>query len=141
MRLVHVTAITVWLASGGALLGQQSSSSEPSSIARLGMDEFRKLHTADSVLVVDVRDELVFKAGHIPGAASVPLAEIERRAGEVRERARDRPIVTYCSCPSEQTALSAAIALWKRGVTSVSVLMGGYPEWVAAGGVVQKGAG
>ena len=139
MRLVRITVIGVWLANGGALLGQQLSSSEPSSIARLGMDEFRKLHTAGAVLVVDVRDELVFKAGHIPKAVSVPLAEIERRIAEVRERARDRPVVTYCSCPSEQTALSAAVALWKRGVTNVSVLVGGYPEWVATGGAVEKG--
>jgi rhodanese-related sulfurtransferase len=140
MRVVHVTAIGVWLANGGVVLGRQSSS-EPASVARLEMDEFRKLHTAGSVLVVDVRDELVFKAGHSPGAVSVPLAEIERRVADVRERARDRPIVTYCSCPSEQTALSAAIAFWKRGVINVSVLVGGYPEWVAAGGAVQKGAG
>jgi ArsR family transcriptional regulator len=103
--------------------------------------EFRGLNAAGSVLVVDVRDELVFRVGHIPGAMSVPLAEIERRAGEVRDRARDRRIVTYCSCPSEQTALAAAVALWKRGVTSVSVLVGGYPEWVATGGAVEKGAG
>jgi rhodanese-related sulfurtransferase len=103
------------------------------------MEEFRGPHAAGSVLVVDVRDELVFKVGHIPGAISVPLAEIERRAGEVRDRARDRPVVTYCSCPSEQTALSAAIALWKGGVSNVSVLVGGYPEWVATGGAVEKG--
>ena len=49
--------------------------------------------------------------------------------------------MTYCSCPSEQTAASAAVALWKLGITNVSVLVGGYPEWVATGGAVEKGGG
>ncbi|HYN10271.1 MAG TPA: rhodanese-like domain-containing protein [Vicinamibacterales bacterium] len=110
-------------------------------IPRLTLEEFRVRQAAGSVLVVDVRDEFVFKAGHIPGAMSVPLAEIDRRAGEVRTRAGQRPVVTYCSCPSEQTAASAAMSLSKLGIANVSVLVGGYPEWVATGGAVERGEG
>jgi rhodanese-related sulfurtransferase len=93
------------------------------------------------VLVVDVRDEFVYRMGHIPGAMSVPLAQVDRRADEVRTRAGRKPVVTYCSCPSEQTAASAAVALSKLGITNVSVLVGGYPEWVSTGGAVEKGGG
>jgi ArsR family transcriptional regulator len=111
----------------------------PDAIPRLRLEQFRAQHAAGSVLVVDVRDEFVYRMGHIPGAMSVPLAEIDRRAEDVRARAGRKPVVTYCSCPSEQTAASAAVALSKRGITNVSVLVGGYPEWVSTGGAVEKG--
>jgi rhodanese-related sulfurtransferase len=119
----------------------QAAPEAAQAIPRLKLEEFRARHASDSVLVVDVRDEFVFKAGHIPGAMSVPLAEIDRRAGEVRARAGQRPVVTYCSCPSEQTAASAAVTLSKLGLPNVSVLVGGYPEWVATGGAVERGGG
>jgi rhodanese-related sulfurtransferase len=124
----------------GSVDARQTTAGPPS-VPRLSLDAFRVRHPSGSILVVDVRDELVFKVGHIPGAINVPLGEIDRRAAEVGARAGQRAIVTYCSCPSEQTALTAAIALWKSGITNVSVLVGGYPEWVATGGAVEKGAG
>jgi rhodanese-related sulfurtransferase len=115
-------------------------SSDAPVIPRLKLEDFRIRHAAGAVLVVDVRDEFVFKAGHIPGAINVPLAEIDRRVDEVRARAGTRQVVTYCSCPSEQTAASAAVTLAKRGIADVSVLVGGYPEWVATGGAVERNA-
>jgi 3-mercaptopyruvate sulfurtransferase SseA len=120
---------------------QQTPSGAPHLIPRLRLEEFRARHAAGSVLVIDVRDELVFRNGHIPGAMNVPLSEIDRRASEIRTRAGQRTIVTYCSCPSEQTAASAAVALSKLGVTNVRVLVGGYPEWVSTGGAVEKEKG
>jgi len=118
---------------------QQSGDSGPLVIPRVKLDDFRARHASRSILVVDVRDEFSYKVGHIPGSINVPLPVVEERASEVRERAGQRPVVTYCSCPSEQTAASAAVALAKHGVTNVSVLVGGYPEWVATGGAVERG--
>jgi rhodanese-related sulfurtransferase len=120
---------------------EQTATDAPHVIPRLKLEEFRGRHAAGSVLVVDVRDEFVFKAGHIPGAMNVPLGDIDRRAGEIRARAGGRRVVTYCSCPSEQTAASAAVTLAKSGVPNVSVLVGGYPEWIATGGAVERGGG
>jgi phage shock protein E len=45
--------------------------------------------------VVDVRGTDAFEAGHIPGALSVPLAEVERRAAELKDL--KKPIVLYCA--------------------------------------------
>jgi rhodanese-related sulfurtransferase len=144
---IHVIGVSIVISgvaarsSPGVLAIQQPASAAPHAIPRLRLDEFRARQAAGSVLVVDVRDEIVFRAGHIPGALNVPLSEIDRRASEVRTRAGERTVVTYCSCPSEQTAASAAVALSKLGVTNVSVLVGGYPEWVSTGGAVEKGGG
>lgn len=124
-----------------SIASQQAAPVQPDTIPRLRLEDFRSRQASGSVLVVDVRDEFVFRAGHIPGAISVPLADIEKHAPDLRVRAQQRIVVTYCSCPSEQTALTAAVALWKTGLTNVSVLIGGYPEWVATGGAVEKGGG
>lgn len=118
---------------------QPSTNSGPLAIPRLKLDDFRARHATGSILVVDVRDEFSYKVGHIPGSISIPLPVVDERASEVRERAGQRPVVTYCSCPSEQTAASAAVALAKHGVTNISVLVGGYPEWVATGGAIERG--
>lgn len=142
IRIIGVSMVISGGATGlspSVLAIQQAASAVPHAIPRLRLDEFRARHAAGSVLVVDVRDEVVFRAGHIPGAINVPLAEIDRRAEEVRTRAGERPIVTYCSCPSEQSAASAAVALSKLGISKISVLVGGYLVWVSTGGAVEKG--
>ena len=147
-RAAFIISLSIGFSSGASafltasgLPPQQTSPGPPHAIPRLRLDDFRARHAAGSVFVVDVRDEIVFRNGHIPGALNVPLPQIDLRASEVRTRAGQRTIVTYCSCPSEQTAASAAVALSKLGVTNVSVLVGGYPEWVSTGGAVEKGGG
>jgi rhodanese-related sulfurtransferase len=65
--------------------------------ARIEIDEFRKLHAAKKVLVVDVRDEQSFAGGHIPGAINIPLGDEEQAAHFNRLKAEKRPIVTYCA--------------------------------------------
>ena len=145
---IFIISLSIGFSSGASALvtasglpSQRTSPGPAHAIPRLRLDDFRARHAAGTVLVVDVRDEIVFRNGHIPGALNVPLSEIDRRAVEVRTRAGQRTIVTYCSCPSEQTAATAAVALSKLGVTNVSVLVGGYPEWVSTGGAVEKGGG
>ena len=64
---------------------------------RIEIDEFRKLHTAGKILVVDVRDAGSFGEGHIPGAINVPLGEHEQAVHFNRLKSERRPIVTYCA--------------------------------------------
>jgi rhodanese-related sulfurtransferase len=111
---------------------------DPPAVPRVSIDEFKKLQAAGEVLVVDVRSEASFSEGHIPGALWVALGDIERRAGEVRKKARSRPIVTYCSCFAEHTAAEAASRLYAQGFSHVKALAGGYPEWVLRGWRVER---
>ena len=64
---------------------------------RMDIAEFRKLHDAQKVLVVDVRDAASFANGHIPGAINVPLGQEEQAAHLRTLKAAKRPIVTYCA--------------------------------------------
>lgn len=64
------------------------------------------------VTVLDVRPVEEYQAGHITGALSVPLKELERRLSEF---ARDREIVAYCRGPYCVLALEAVEILRARG--------------------------
>ena len=100
--------------------------------------ELLSLQTGGRALVVDVRIETSFAAGHIAGAINVPVGDIAARSAELIRRAAGRPIVTYCSCVHEHTSAVAALALAGAGARDVSALLGGYPAWVAQRGPVER---
>lgn len=65
-----------------------------SSVRRVSPQELHDALAQMRALAVDVRGASSYTAGHIKGAASVPLDQIDERAGALP---RDRLIVTYCS--------------------------------------------
>jgi len=91
---------------------------------------------AGRVQLIDVRepDEYSGPLGHIEGARLVPLAELEKRVGELD---RGRPIITVCR--SGARSAQAAVLLQKAGFPSVANLAGGMLRWRAAGYPVQDG--
>ena len=141
IRQTLVSVLVVPMFSSAVPAPQRPSASDLDAVRRISQQQFRTLHAAGKVLVVDVRSAPAFDLGHIARAVNAPLLEIERHAAALVKQAGTNRIVTYCSCPSEQTALTAAVALWNSGLTNVSVLIGGYPEWVATGGAIEKGGG
>jgi rhodanese-related sulfurtransferase len=87
------------------------------------------------VVVVDVRPPEEYAAGHIAGALSVPLAELERRLADLPP---NKPIVAYCRGPYCVLAAEAVRTLRRRGRTAVR-LADGFPEWRDAGLPVEAG--
>lgn len=81
------------------------------------------------VTVLDVRPEEEYRAGHIPGALSVPLEELERRLAELPP---DREIVAYCRGPYCVLAVEAVRLLRARGFVAVR-MEDGVPDWRARG--------
>ena len=81
------------------------------------------------VTILDVRPEDEFALGHLPGALNIPLAELERRLGELPA---DREVIAYCRGPYCVLSFEAVAALRARGYL-VHRLEDGYPEWKAAG--------
>jgi rhodanese-related sulfurtransferase/DNA-binding transcriptional ArsR family regulator len=86
------------------------------------------------ITVLDVRPTQEFAAGHIAGAVSIPLAELQHRLAELP---RGRRVVAYCRGPHCVLAAEAVRLLRKRGVDAVR-LKEGYPEWRDAGLPVQS---
>jgi len=90
----------------------------------------------DDVVVLDVRPQDEFAAGHIPGAVSVPLDELEQRLDSLP---RDTEIVAYCRGPYCLLAPRAVELLHERGFRARR-LEDGLPEWRLAGLPVAVGA-
>jgi rhodanese-related sulfurtransferase len=88
------------------------------------------------VTVLDVRPEDEFAVGHLPGALNIPLAELERRLGELPAA---REVIAYCRGPYCVLSFEAVAALRERGYR-VHRLEDGYPEWKAAGLPVEAAA-
>ncbi len=83
----------------------------------------------DDLVVLDVRPVEEYEAGHVPGAISIPLAELKKR---VRELPRNKQIVAYCRGPLCALAPEATRFLGKKGY-EVKRLAEGAPDWKAAG--------
>ena len=106
-------------------------------LPRMPMDEFERLLTDGRITVIDVRTPEEYAAGHIPGAYSVPLDDLDSRVAELK--ALKRPIVTYCSCLQEEESLMAVATLDRLGVKGARALSGGYSSWAAVGRRVVAG--
>jgi rhodanese-related sulfurtransferase len=89
------------------------------------------------VTLLDVRPEEEYHAGHIPGALSLPLAELEHRLSALPRR---REVVAYCRGPYCVMAIEAVARLRARGYRA-SRLEAGVPDWRARGYPVEIGLG
>lgn len=89
------------------------------------------------VTVLDVRPGPEFRAGHIAGARSVPVAELRR---SLRSLPKDVDVVAYCRGPYCVYADDAVRALERRGYRARR-LEDGFPEWKHAGLPVATGDG
>lgn len=93
-----------------------------------------RVRTGDAI-VVDLRPAEEYEAGHIAGAISIPLAELEARLAELPA---DIEIVAYCRGP--YCAMSPeGVALLERRGRRARRLEEGFPEWRLAGLPVRSG--
>ena len=108
-----------------------------SSLAAVDLDELQRLVEEGNVMLLDVRPELEYRQGHIAGARSIPVAELERRLAELPS---DREVVAYCRGPYCVYSDEAGQLLQRNGF-QVRRFAEGFPEWRAAGlAVATKGA-
>ena len=90
---------------------------------------------AGSVIVLDVRPESEYGAGHVPGARSIPLPELKKKLSGLP---RHQEIVAYCRGPYCVLSFEAVAMLRERGYKAHR-LEDGLPEWRAAGLPVESG--
>lgn len=81
------------------------------------------------IVVLDVRPEDEYRSGHIPGAFSVPIAELDRRLSEIPP---DRQVVAYCRGPYCLYSRQAVERLRGAGFDAVRMVEG-VTEWAARG--------
>jgi rhodanese-related sulfurtransferase len=88
-------------------------------------DELLKRLRRRDVVLVDVRPTDEFEAGHIDGAQSIPLAELEQHLDELPS---DREVIAYCRGPFCVMAHEAVHRLRAAGLPARR-LEEGWPEW------------
>ncbi len=82
--------------------------------------------------IVDLRHPLDYLPDPrvLPGAVRVGPAELALHSERIP---RDRDVILYCTCPSEETSAKVAMQLHKMGVSRVRPLRGGFDGWKVAG--------
>lgn len=89
----------------------------------------------EDATLIDVRAQGEFEQGHLPNARNIPLADLERRSGEL-EKLKARPIILYCASGARSnTALNT---LRKAGFEKLYSLRGGVYEWEKAGQPISR---
>ncbi len=99
------------------------------------LKELRRRLREGDVTVVDVRPTEEYRAGHIPGALSIPVAQLKRR---LREIPKGREVVAYCRGPYCVYSVEAVEILRKHGYKARRTDEG-LPEWRAGGLPVTAG--
>jgi rhodanese-related sulfurtransferase/DNA-binding HxlR family transcriptional regulator len=91
----------------------------------IGREDLLERLARGDVVLVDVRPESEYEAGHIEGAKSIPLEELERRLAELPP---DAEVVAYCRGPFCAYAHEAVRQLHAAGRIARR-LEEGWPEW------------
>jgi len=98
-------------------------------VEEVSREELLRRAGAGEIVVIDVRPQAEYEAGHIPGARSVPVEHLGDRLDELPQ---DADIVAYCRGPYCVFAHDAVRLLRANGRRAWR-LDGGLPEWKLAG--------
>jgi len=122
----NIFLIAIVLVSGGALLWpaltQRGKRGSPQDVTML--------INRGKAAVVDVRDAKEFAEGHLPEARNIPLAELDKRVGELN-KFKNQSLIVVCKTGARASAAAAKLA--KAGFADVVNLEGGIAAWQKAG--------
>jgi len=108
---------------------------DASDIEQIDIDELAMRLAAGSVVLLDVRACAEFRAGHLPAAVSLPLADLAERIGDLPPG----EVVAYCRGPYCVYADDAVRLLHTHG-RAARRLDAGPAEWQRAGHPISVGA-
>lgn len=101
----------------------------------LGVEQLLERSARGDVVVVDVRPAEEFAAGHIPGAVSMPLAELSDKIADLPVGST---VVAYCRGPYCVLSAQAVRRLRDAGVAAQR-LEAGVDDWQRRGGAIDYG--
>jgi rhodanese-related sulfurtransferase len=120
----HVAEVTVLAAD---YLGER--------VEQLSSDELEERLALGKVVLLDVRPEAEYRAGHIEGAMSAPLEQLGTIVSSLPKR---REVIAYCRGPYCVYADDAVRQLRERGLKARRLDVG-FPEWRRAGLPIETG--
>jgi rhodanese-related sulfurtransferase len=129
--VADLDALRLWLAlrdASAARLAEVERAAQDylgKDVERIDRDELRARVAREEVVLIDVRPTEEYAAGHIAGARSIPLDELDQRMKELPD---DREVVAYCRGPFCAYAHEAVRRLRDAG-RDARRLEEGFPEW------------
>ncbi len=110
-----------------SLLGSTALFAE--SVPAVSVQQAAQMQAQQKAIILDVRENDEWNAGHIAGAIHIPLGEISTRVGEL-VKYQNQPVITQCR--SGARSAKAADILAKSGFTNVHNMDGGLNAWQKA---------
>ena len=100
----------------------------------VGLDAVRTFYLEQRGIVLDARTPEQYAAGHIPGALSCYVYELETYLPPILEKVTtDRPLLIYCTGEDCEDSRFLAQTMQELGFSRIYVFEGGYDGWVSAG--------
>ena len=131
----NLALVALFLASGVMLLWPEISKISGGGGAQIGTLEATRLMNQGPSLILDVRDEKEFAAGHLPRARHIPLKDLAGRLNEIG-KFKDKPVIVT---DRGGTRAGAACRFLKRsGFSNVFQLKGGLAAWQQASLPIEK---
>ena len=133
--LLTLLLATVVSACGGAATSpEQAAQVDLASLpVDLTVEQVNAIRNHPDVVLIDVREQWEYDAGHIPNVKLIPLGELPQRINEIP---KDKFVVM--TCRSGNRSNQATQFLRKRGFDNVHNMKGGILAWEKAGLPVEK---
>ena len=114
----------------------------PANVDLISAQELKaKVDRNEPLVILDVRSSESYANSdrRIKGAIHVKVRRLEHRLNfpPLKDVPRDREIIAYCACPSEEASIAAAQILLDNGFKRVRALKGGWQDWLKVNGAVE----
>ena len=80
-------------------------------------------------LFIDVRDDKEYKAGHIKGARSIPVSQLDKHLHDI-DKFKEADVVVYCDNGMRTSRVTGKLK--KAGFTKLNTIAGGLAQWEKA---------
>jgi len=131
----NIVLAGVWVALVAMLIFSYISSLT-SSIKEVSTHDATLMINKEDAVVLDIRAQKEFKAGHILGARQIKPEALREKNFNTLENSKDKPIIVVCAMGNQ--ARGTANAMSKAGFSKVSVLKGGMNAWQSASLPISK---
>lgn len=124
----HTLLFIAFMATLGMLVYTEYMRFASANTALSPFEATQKMNTGEAI-ILDVRDDAEFKAGHLMNARCYPVNKLDERLHEI-EKYKDKEVLVYCDSGMRSTR--ALAKLKKNGFTQLFSLSGGLAAWEKA---------
>ena len=119
------------------LHGQTYASHETVDVATITADRVKQfLDAGEKVLLIDLRPPKQFKERRLPGARSIPIADLHNRIHEIPKSGR---VILYAANPQNEILDQVFRFLEEKGYRNVAMMVEGFQGWVKRKYPVESG--